>query len=87
MHPQKQQQFKNNYSLPEKYSIIQYTDVTLNTNKTEPFIQSNHDANYAELINSTKFSLPAMEDFIPKSPTLYNYFYKEQTEINDTFLY
>ena len=60
---------------------------TLNTNKTEPFIQSNHDANYAELINSIQFSLPAMDDFISKSPTLYNYFYKDQTEIHDTLLY
>ena len=28
-----------------------------------------------------------MDDFIPKSPTLYDYFYKEQTEINNTLLY
>ena len=87
MHQQKQLQFKNNYSIPENYPIIQHTDVTLNTNKTGPFIQSNHDANYAELINSIEFSLPAMDDFIPKSPLLYNYFYREQTEINDTLLY
>ena len=87
MHPQKLQQFKNNYSLLEIYSIIQHTDVTLNTNKTELFTQSNHNANYAELINSIKFSLPAMDDSIPKFPTLYNYFYEEKTEISDTLLY
>ena len=28
-----------------------------------------------------------MEDFIPKSPILYNYSYEEQTEINDMLLY
>ena len=28
-----------------------------------------------------------MDDFIPKSRTLYNYFYEEQSEINDTLLY
>ena len=57
MHQQKQQKFKNNYSFPENYPIIQHTDVTLDTNKTEPFIQLsyNHDANYAELINSINF--------------------------------
>ena len=73
----KNKQFKNNYSTPENYPIIQHTDVTLNTYKTEPFIQSNHNAKYAELMDSIKFSLPAMDDFIPKSPTLYNYFYEE----------
>ena len=77
-HQQKLQESKNNYSSPKNYTIIQHTDVTLNTNKTESFIQSNHDADYAELINSIKFSLPAMDDFIPKSPTLYNYFIEEQ---------
>ena len=87
LHQQKLQQFKNNNSSPENYPIIQHTDVTLNTDKTEPFTQSNHDANYAELINSIKFSLPAMGDFIPKSPAIYNYFYEEQTEIDDTLLY
>ena len=85
MPQQKLQQFKNNYSLPEIYNIIQHRDVTLI--QTEPFTQSNHNANYAELINSLNFSLPAMDDFIPYSPTLYNYFYEEQTEINDTLLY
>ena len=87
MHQQKLQQFKNNYSFPENYPSKQHKDVKLNTNKTEPFIQSNHDANYAELINSIKFSLPAMVNFIPKSPTLHNYFYEKQTEVNDTLLY
>ena len=66
LHQQKLQQFKNNYSSPENYPIIQHTNVTLNTNKTETFTQSNHDTNYAELINSFKFSLPAMDDLIPK---------------------
>ena len=28
-----------------------------------------------------------MDGFIPKSPTIYNYFYEEQTEVNDTLLY
>ena len=28
-----------------------------------------------------------MDDFIPKSPELYNYFYSEQKELNDTFFY
>ena len=87
IHQQKIQHFKNNYSSPENYLIIQHTDVTLNTNKTEPFIQSNIDANYAEIINSIKFSLPAMDDFIPKSPTIYKCFYQEQTEIDDKLLY
>ena len=67
--------------------MIQNTDVTLNTNKTEHFTQFNHDANYAKLKKFIKFSLPAMNDFIPKSPILYNYFYEEQTEINDMRLY
>ena len=87
LHQQKLQQFKNNYSLPEIYPIIQHTDVTLNTNNTEPSTQSNHVSNDAGLINNIKYSLPAMDDFIPKSPTLYNYFYEEQTEMNDTLLY
>ena len=71
----------------ETYPIVQHTDVTLNTNRTEPFKQSNQTANYAELINTVKFALPAQDDFIPKSPEIYNYFYSEQTEINDTVLY
>ena len=56
-------------------------------NKTEPLTQSNNDTNYAELINSMKFSLPAMDDFLPKSPIIYNYFYEAQTEIDDKLLY
>ena len=87
MHQQKLHQFKNNYTFPEILPIIQHTDVTLNTKKKEPFTQFNHDAKYAELINSIKLPLPAMDDFISKSPTLYNYFYEEQIEINDTLLY
>ena len=80
------QQFKHNHFLLETYPIIQHTDVTLNTNKTEDFTQSNQNANYAELINTMKFSLPAMNVFIPKSPKHYNYFYSEQTELMDTLL-
>ena len=87
IHQQKIQQSKINYSFPENNPIIQHTDVTLNTNKTEPFKKSNPDADYAKLINSIKFSLPAMDDFITKSPTLYNYFYEEQLEVNDKLLY
>ena len=34
-----------------------------------------------------KFSLPAMDDFISKFPNRCNYFYEEQTVINDTLLY
>ena len=68
-------------------NLSYHTDVTFNTKKTEPFTLFNHDANYAELINSIKLSLPAMDDFIPKSLSLYNYFYGEQIEINDTLLY
>ena len=44
-HQQKLQQFEINYSLTEIYPIIQHTDVTLNTNKTESFTQSNHNSN------------------------------------------
>ena len=71
----------------ENYSIVQQTDVTLNTNKTEPFTQCTQDANYAALINTIKFALPAMDDFIPKSPELYSYFYSEQMDLNNTLLY
>ena len=81
------QQFKRNHSLVETYPIIQHTDVAINSNKTEPFTLSTQDTNYAELINLIKFSLPAMYDFIPKSPKIYNYFYSEQTEIIDILLH
>ena len=87
IHQHKIQHLKTYHSHPEVYPIIQHTDVTLKTNKTLPFTQTNHDANYAELINTIKFSLPAMDDFIPKSPVIYNYFYNEQTELDDTLLY
>ena len=80
-------QFNHHLLLHETYPIIQHTDVTVNTNKTEPFTQSNQNANYAKLINTIKLSLLAMDDFITKSPKLYNYFYSEQTELNDTLLY
>ena len=87
IHHQKLQHLKNYYSSPENYPIIQHTDVTLNMNQTEAFTQSNNDTNYAELINSIKFSTPAMDGFIPKLTTIYNYFYKEKTEIDDKLLY
>ena len=44
--------------LLETYPIVKRTDVTLNTNKTEPFPQFTRNANYAELINTIKLSLP-----------------------------
>ena len=28
-----------------------------------------------------------MDDFIPKSPEIYNFFYSEETELTDTLLY
>ena len=68
---------------PKKYPIIQHTDVTLNTNKTEPYTQNYQGPNYAEIINTIKFSLSAMDNFIPKSPGIYNFFYDEHTEISD----
>ena len=46
------QQFKLSHSLLETYPIVQNTDVTRNTSKTEPFTQSNQIANFAELINT-----------------------------------
>ena len=52
----------------ETYLIVQHTDVTLNKNKTEPFTPFTQKANYAERIYSIKFSPPAMDGFIPKSP-------------------
>ena len=86
IHHNKIQQLKLIHLLLQAYPIIQNTDVTLNTNKTEPFIQFTQVAIDAELINIIKFSLPAMNDFIPKSPELYTYFCSEQTELNDTIL-
>ena len=62
-------------------------DVTLKTSKTEPFTQSNQNANYAELLNIVKFSLQAIDYFIPNSPKLYNYFHSDQTKLNDILLY
>ena len=49
----------------ETYPIPQNSDVTLNTNKTEPFMHPPQNANYAELINTIRFSLPALDDFVP----------------------
>ena len=71
----------------ETYPFVQHTDVTLKTNKTEQFTQSNHNANYAKFINTIKFSLAALDNFITKSPEIYNCFYNEQTVINDTLLF
>ena len=71
----------------EDCPIVQSTDVKLNMNKTEPITTDTQNSNYVELINSTKFSLPATYDFILKSPKLYNYFRDEQTEITETFLH
>ena len=82
----KTQQFKPQRSLLETYPIAQHTDVTLYTNKRDPFTQFTKNANYADLMNATKFSLPALDDHILKSTEIYNYFYTEQTQINDTLL-
>ena len=87
IHQRRNQHFKNNYYPPENYPFIRHTDVTLNTNKTEPYSQFNQDPNYAELISTIKFSLPPMDDFIPKSPQIYKFFYSENTEITDVLLY
>ena len=38
----------------------------LKTNKTKPLTTNSENANYAELINSVKFSLPAIDDFKPE---------------------
>ena len=78
----------NHNQLPlEFYPIEQHTDVTLNTNKTESLTQPLWNADYGELKNIIKFSLPALDDFVSKSPEIYNYVYNEQTEKNDTLLY
>ena len=69
------------------YPIVQQTDVTLNAKKTETLTQSNQTANYAELISTIKFYLPALDDFVPKSPEIYIYFQNEQTELSDILLY
>ena len=87
IHQKRNQQVHNTYFPPENYPIIQHTDFTLNTNKTEPYTQLKKDPNYAELINTIKFSLPSMDDFKPKYPRIYNFFYKEKTEIIDVLLY
>ena len=42
----KTQHFEQDHSLLDTYPIVQHTDVTLNTNKIEPFTQSNQAANY-----------------------------------------
>ena len=68
----------------EMYTIVQHR---CHTNKTEPFTLDSQKANYAELLNSIKFSLAAMDDIIPKSPETYNYFFYEQTELTNKFLH
>ena len=70
----KTQQLKNQRSLLEFDPIVQHTDVTLNTNKTEAFTQFPQNTNYKDLINTIKFSLPGLDDLMPKSPEIYIYF-------------
>ena len=41
----------------------------------------------SELINTIKFSLSALDNFMPKSPEINIYFYNEQKETSDTLLY
>ena len=55
-------------------------------NKTEPFTPDNQHANCSELINSIKFLLPSMDDFIPKSAETNNYLYDKLPEISEIFL-
>ena len=50
IHQHKIQKLTNNNFLSETYPIIQHADVTLNTNKTEPYTSLNQDKNYEELI-------------------------------------
>ena len=78
-------QAKPNRTLKETYPIVQHTDVILNTNKKETLTFEPQNANYAELINIIKCLLPAMDNFIPKSPEIYKHFYYQKIEINDTF--
>ena len=74
VHQHRTQQLKQNQVYSENYPIVQHTDVTLNTNKTEPFTPNKQNGNYAELIKNIKISFPAMDDFVPKSPKTYDYF-------------
>ena len=83
----KTQHLKQHRSLLEFDPIVQHTDVTLNTNKTEPFTQFPQNTSHKDLINTIKLSLPAVDDLIPKSPEIYIYFNTEQTEINYTLSY
>ena len=86
IHYHKTQQLKQgHYSHLETYPIVQQTDGTLNKDKTEPFTPHTQKANDADLIIIIRFSLPIMDDFIPKSPEKFNYFYGKPTEITDTF--
>ena len=86
IHQKRNKQTQNIFP-PKTYPIIQHTDVTLNTNKTEPYLHLKQDPNYAELINTIKFSLPSMDDFIPQSAQIYIFFYTGITEITEALLY
>ena len=80
----KTKHFKQNELSSETYPSVQHTGVTLNTNKTQPFIHPPQNEIYVELINTNKFSLPALDDFVPKYPEVFNYFYNEQTLLYET---
>ena len=56
-------------------------------NRSQPFTLNTQNANYEELINSIKFLLPAMDDYIAKTQELYNYFYEKEIEITESFSY
>ena len=58
----KHKHYKQIYPQLETFPIVQHSDVTLTTNKTEPFKQSTQNVNYAELINNIKLSLPEQDD-------------------------
>ena len=45
------------------------------------------NANYAELLDTIRFSIPALDNFVPKSPENYNCLLNEQTEKNDRLLH
>ena len=73
VHQGRNKHLQNVYFPPEIYPIIQQTDVTLNTNKTEPYTHFEQDPNYAELKNTIKFPLPPMDDFMPQSAQIYSF--------------
>ena len=80
IHNQRAKQTQQNQNFTETYPIVQHTDATLNTIKTDPFTTASQNLNYAELIKSIKFSFPVTDDFIPKPPEIYNYFHTQKTE-------